>query len=96
MKNLIILNLVFAVIAHSTYNDIAIKLDGLSLAIPILAICYYYKWYKELFLLCLFFLFCLKIEKEGLVMIVGLIIIFYNKKNDIINKNNFKKDVYYV
>ena len=91
LKNLIILNLVFAIIAHSTYNDIAIKLDGLSLALPILAICYYYKWYKELFVLCLFFLFCLKIEREGLVMIVGLIIIFYNKKNDIINKNNFKK-----
>lgn len=83
MKNLIILNLVFAVIAHSTYNDIAIKLDGLSLAISILEIYYYYKWYKELFLLCLFFLFflfCLKIQREGLVMIVGLIIIFIIKK----------------
>tara|TARA_Y100000816_G_C26105138_1_gene586960 strand:+ start:2067 stop:2624 length:558 start_codon:yes stop_codon:yes gene_type:complete len=89
LKNFILLNLICAVIAHSTYNNTAIKLDGLTIVFPILFIVYYYKWYIELIILIIIFIYCLKIKREGLVLLFGLIIIVYNKYDDVINNDNF-------
>lgn len=92
LKNIIIFNLICATIAHSTYNNLAIELDGLSLVIPVLAICFYYMLFIELSFLCLLFIIMYNknINTKGLIFINGLLIIFYNKSNSIVDFNKFK------
>ena len=73
LKLCIITNLVCAAIAHGSYNDVAIQLDGLTLALPILYIFINYKWFIELIIM--FLLICILCE--------------FMKYDDIISINNF-------
>ena len=91
LKLYVIINLLFAFIAHSTYNYLAIKLDGISLALPIFHIFLYYNWYNEfIILLGLISLFRQFIQiRVGMIFAAGIMIIPFKKYNDIICYDSF-------
>ena len=91
LKLCIITNLVCAAIAHGSYNDVAIELDGLTLALPILYIFINYKWFIELIIM--FLLICILCEfmrpRISMIFAIGLLILAFKKYDDIISINNF-------
>lgn len=91
LKLCIIINLICATIAHSSYNDIAIKLDGITLVLPILYIFINYKWFTELLIIFYIMIILCNFMKPRISMIfsIGLLILPFKKYNYVISINHF-------
>lgn len=73
IKNLIILNLICAFVAHSTYNDLFIFLDGFTLFLPLFILFYKYKYLLE-FYLFIFTYILLKYYNKDTKLLFGIIL----------------------
>ena len=91
LKICIIINLLCAILAHATYNYYAIKLDSITMVIPILYIFIYNSWYIELSIIYLLIKFmCLFVKwRQSMIFAAGLLILPFKKYNDVLNINTF-------
>ena len=82
----IVINLFSSFIAHATYNQLAILLDGMSMVFPIIILAIYYNNYGIALLL-----FFLMLQNTSIGFVIGLLYLLYISKNKIIkviNTNN--------
>ena len=86
LKLSIAINLFSSFIAHATYNQLAILLDGMSMVFPIIILAIYYNNYGIALLL-----FFLMLQHTSIGFVIGLLYLLYISKNKIIkviNTNN--------
>ena len=82
----IAINFFSSFIAHATYNQLAILLDGMSMVFPIIILAIYYNNYGIALLL-----FFLMLQNTSIGFVIGLLYLLYISKNKIIkviNTNN--------
>ena len=88
LKNLIILNLICAFIAHATYNDLFIFLDNFTLFLPLFILFYKESYFIEFYLFTSLYIL-LKYFKQDTKLLFGIMLtIFFIKHKDYIHDYN--------
>jgi len=82
LKYCIIGNLFFSFIAHATYNNFCIKMDGFSMIIPLMFLAWFYNHIYSVFILLAF------INKTEPAFIIGIVNVLYITQNKIINESD--------